>query len=53
MVSPSLVRPIDIASAAASIVPVVTGIPSGSPVSDAAFSVIVPTSSVDHFSVGK
>ena len=53
MVSPSLLRPIEIASAAASIVPVVTGIPFGRPVSDAAFSVTLPTISVDHFSSGK
>ena len=53
MVSPSVAKPTEIASAAASIVPVVTGIPFGKPVSEAAFFVIFPMISVDHFSSGK
>ena len=53
IVSPVSETPTDTASAAASMVPVVTGIPAGSPVSFAAFSLKTPTTSVDHRRSGR
>ena len=50
--SPGLWASTLIASAHASIVPAVTGIPAGSPVAAAASPVIVPTTESDHASRG-
>jgi hypothetical protein len=53
IISPGAATPTLTASAAASMVPQVTGVPSASPVSAAAAAVMCPAISVDHIRRGK